>query len=437
MKTTLTRLSALFCLTIASHTAIAAPISINQSTDGIVAKVNDEIILKSELVDAMNVINAQAHASGVNLSEERIQQEALDALILRKLQLGIIKRADLTANNELIDRQLLSIAQAQGFKTLEELQSSLDAKQAGSYAKLRQEVIEESALSALAQHSISNRVKISNQEINAFLASPEARTLNQDEYRTIHIRVPYVGNTANPTNAQQQEALAVALRVKTALENGQTYQEAMLSARGNYIQELQGADTGYNQAKNLPNELTNIITNLAVGAVRQPIITPTGVDVVMLTGKRAANQIMIPEWHTSHILVRVDASQNSALAKQKIDELYASLQQGANFESLAATYSDDTASATQRGVLGWVNEGQMVPEFEAVMKNTERGDFSAPFTTQYGWHILRINDTRQRDATEQYRRARAEEILFNRMAPQAREDWLQELRSSAYIKIMQ
>ena len=125
------------------------------------------------------------------------------------------------------------------------------------------------------------------------------------------------------------------------------------------------------------------------------------------------------------------------MAEQKINALYRELQQGADFATLAATYSDDAGSAAQRGSLGWVKEGDMVPEFEAMMKQTERGDFSAPFRSQFGWHILKVDNTRQRDVTEQYRRSAAREFLFSRQAPQAQEDWLQELRSGAYIRVFE
>lgn len=403
--------------------------------DGIVAQVNDEIILKSELQSAMQSIATQARANGTLLSQTQLHNEALDALIARKLQLGIIKRADFVLNEEIINRQLLQIAQSQGFNSLQALQQSLDKKAAGSYAALRQDVIEEATLSALSQQQVASRIQISNADIQAFLASAEAKNLNPTEYRTIHVRIPYLADYQKLTYEQQQAALEVAGRVRYALEDGQSLIDAMRYAKKDYPKELQGADTGYNQARALPNELVNAIITMQKGQVSPPIVTPDGIDIVMLTDKRSSNAMIVPEWHTRHILVRVDNLQGQEVAKQRIETLYQQLQQGADFETLAMTYSEDTGSATQKGSLGWVNEGQMVPEFEKMMKNTQKGDFSTPFATQFGWHILKVDDTRQRDATNEYRRAAAEEILFNRLAPQAQEDWLQELRSSAYIKI--
>ena len=103
---------------------------------------------------------------------------------------------------------------------------------------------------------------------------------------------------------------------------------------------------------------------------------------------------------------------------------------------MASTYSKDPGSASQGGDLGWVNEGDMVPSFEAMMKKTSVNDFSAPFQSQFGWHILKVDEKRQKDVTDNYRRNMARELLYQRLAPQAMEDWLQELRAQSFIQIM-
>lgn len=304
-----------------------ANISVGQSTDGILAQVNDEVILKSELIDASQELAKEYQAQNIKIDNQQLQSQALDELITKKLQLGIVRRSGFVANENLINQQLSQIAASRGFNNLNDFQKALDAQEAGRYSKLRTQLNEEASLAALWQAQVAPRIKISNQEIEAFLNSPEGKNIN-------------------------------------------------------------------------------------------------------------VKQTLIPEWQTSHILAQVDNNRTDAMAQQKINALYNQLQQGADFANLAATYSDDTGSATQKGSLGWVSEGQMVPEFETVMKNTETGDYSTPFRSQFGWHILKIDNQRQRDITEQKRADTAREILFNRMATQAEEDWVQELKAGAYIHII-
>ncbi len=404
------------------------------NSDGVVATVNNEIILQSELKEAMDSLSEQYQKQGQAIDATTLKNQALDMLILRKLQLDIINRAGFNINESVVNAQMLKIAQSQGFDNLTDFQKSLDAKKSGSYALLRRQFLEESALDILWQNQLSQRVKVDKQDIDAFLNSPEGRALNQAEYRSLHVRVPY---PQNATVAQKAQATQVAERLRSTLTQSSSLQEAMSKAQDDYPVQIQGTDTGYHTTSGLPIETRDIITKLSVGEVSPIITADTGVDVIRLIDKRGSEQkITVPEWHTSHILIKADNS-NAAIAEQKINEIYTALQRGANFEDLAATYSEDTGSATQKGSLGWVGEDQTVPAFEATMKNTEKGDFSTPFTTQFGYHILKVNDIRQRDVTNEYREAQAQEILINRLAPQAHEDWLQELKAGAYIDIRQ
>ncbi len=96
----------------------------------------------------------------------------------------------------------------------------------------------------------------------------------------------------------------------------------------------------------------------------------------------------------SHILIRVDQNADAptvAAAKAKIDKVAADLKAGANFAAEAKQYSEDTGSATSGGELGYFSRGQMDSDFEKVAFTTPVGQISAPFRTQFGWHILKVN----------------------------------------------
>lgn len=409
------------------------------STDGILALVNDNAILKSDLMDAIVQTQARAQAAGQPIANSpQLQSEVLNALILRELQLSLINRVGLKPDEAAINQRLAQIAQAQGLSSLTALQQRLDSNQAGSYATLRAQLMEDAAIQSLQQRQISNRVRISEQDIDAFLASPEAKRLNQSEYQTIHVRVPYIDDYNRLSPSQRDQALKVAQTLRTLLQAPDVdVSDAMSRAKGSYPIELQGGDMGFHKAAALPTELASEITKLTVGAVSAPLVTPEGIDIVKLANKKSNNSTIIPQWRTRHILIEVDELQTDALAEQKINDLYNQLRQGADFAGLAATYSDDPGSAGRGGDLDWVSESDMIGPFEAVMKKTAVGDYSAPFKTQFGWHILKVDGERQHDVSDQYRRNLAKQALYQRLAPQAQEDWLQELRASAYIQVFE
>ncbi len=408
------------------------------SSDGIIAMVNDNVILKSDLMSAIAQTQARAEAAGQPIANSpQLQSEVLNALILRELQLSFINRVGLKPDEAAINQRLTQVAQSQGLSSLSELQQSLDRQQPGSYATFRAQLIEDAAIQALQQRQISSRVRISEQDIDAFLASPEAKRLSQSEYQTIHVRVPYIDDYNRLSAAQREEAQRVAEDIRRRLQAPNTdVNEVIKAAQGRYPIDIQGGNMGYHKAAALPTELSDQIVKLDVGAVSAPLVTPEGIDIIKLADKKSSDKVIVPQWHTRHILVNVDELQSDALAEQKINDLYEQLRRGADFASLASTYSDDVGSAGRGGDLEWVSEGEMVAPFEAVMKQTPVGDFSAPFKSQFGWHILKVEGARNFDATTQYRRNLARQALYQRLAPQAKEDWLQELRSAAYIQII-
>lgn len=408
------------------------------STDGIIALVNENAILKSELINAIQQTQARAQAAGEPMANSaQLQSEVLNALILRELQLSMVKRVGLNPDEAAINQRLAQIAQTQGLNSISALQQRLDAAQPGSYAALRTQLIEDAAIQALQQRQISNRVRISEQDIDAFLASPEAKRLNQSEYQTIHVRVPYMDDYSRLSDAQREEALKVAQALRDRLlAPNINVAEAVAASQGSYPIPLQGGDMGFHKAAALPTELSSEITKLDVGAVSAPLVTPEGIDIIKLADKKSSDTMLIPQWHTRHILVKVDELQTDALAEQKINDLYEQLRNGADFAGLASTYSDDPGSAGRGGDLHWVSEEDMIGPFEAMMKNTAVGDYSVPFKTQFGWHILKVEGKRQQDVSDQYRRNMARQTLYQRLAPQAKEDWLQELRAGAYIQVL-
>ena len=416
----------------------AARLTPTNSTDGIIALVNENAILKSDLIAAMAQTQARAQAAGEPITNSaQLQSEVLNALIMRELQLSMVKRVGLNPDEAAINQRLAQIAQAEGLSSLGELQQRLDAAKPGSYATLRAQLIEDAAIQALQQRQIASRVRISEQDIDAFLASPEAKRLSQSEYQTIHVRIPYMDDYSRLSDVEREEALKVAQRLRTRLQAPNVdVTEAIAASQGSYPIQLQGGDMGFHKAAALPTELASEITKLEVGAVSAPLVTPEGIDIIKLANKKSSDTMLVPQWHTRHILVKVDELQTDALAEQKINDLYEQLRKGADFASLASTYSDDPGSAGRGGDLDWVGEEQMIGPFEATMKNTPVGDYSAPFKTQFGWHILKVESKREQDVSDEYRRNMARQALYQRLAPQAKEDWLQELQAGAYIQIL-
>ena len=421
-----------------------APVVTNSSQDqvidGVIAIVNDTPILRSQLDRAVAQASAQLQAQNKPVPPaQQLYPQVLDQLITKQIQLDIIKRQGLQAEENAVNAALTNLAQQNGVASLAEFQQKLDAQRAGSYQALRQKVSEDLAIQTLQQQQLASRIKISDQDVNNFLKSPESNALEKSQYRTLHIRVPFVADAAGKTSdKQKKQALTVATQIAKNLQaENANIEQIMTDAQTNYNAQIQGGDMGYHVAAELPTELSKNITALEVGQVTNPIATAEGYNVIKLVDKRGGQQKIIDQWHTRHILISPSTALPADMAKQQIDTIYEKLRQGEDFATLASTYSKDPGSASNGGDLGWVSEGDMVPSFEAMMKKTSVNDYSVPFQSQFGWHILKVDEKRQKDVSDVYRKNMAREILYQRMAPQALDDWMQDLRAQAYVKIMQ
>ncbi len=424
----------------AKPTPVVTSSSQDQVIDGVIAIVNDTPILRSQLDRAVAQASAQLQVQNKPVPPaQQLYPQVLDQLITKQIQLDIIKRQGLQAEENAVNAALTNLAQQNGVASLAEFQQKLDAQRAGSYQALRQKVSEDLAIQTLQQQQLASRIKISDQDVDNFLKSPESNALEKSQYRTLHIRVPFVADaTGKTSDKQKKQALSVATQIAKNLQaENANIEQIMTDAQTNYNAQIQGGDMGYHVAAELPTELSKNITALEVGQVTNPIATAEGYNVIKLVDKRGGQQKIIDQWHTRHILISPSTALPADMAKQQIDTIYEKLRQGEDFATLASTYSKDPGSASNGGDLGWVSEGDMVPSFEAMMKKTSVNDYSVPFQSQFGWHILKVDEKRQKDVSDVYRKNMAREVLYQRMAPQALDDWMQELRAQAYVKIMQ
>ncbi|MAE71857.1 MAG: hypothetical protein CME06_15500 [Gemmatimonadetes bacterium] len=88
------------------------------------------------------------------------------------------------------------------------------------------------------------------------------------------------------------------------------------------------------------------------------------------------------------------SDEDIAKAKERIESVAEKLERGTDFGRLARIHSDDSGSAPEGGDLGWFSRGQMVPEFDDAVFAMEAGAISSPFQTEFGWHVVRLEEKR-------------------------------------------
>jgi peptidyl-prolyl cis-trans isomerase C len=132
------------------------------------------------------------------------------------------------------------------------------------------------------------------------------------------------------------------------------------------------------------------------------------------------------EAHARHILFRTDPAkpESDAAAKKKAEDVAAQLKKGADFAKLASELTEDPSGKEDGGDLGFFSKEQMVPEFAEVAFSLKPGEVSAPVKTQFGWHVIKLEEKRQRPVP-----------TFEEVKPQIEQFVVQKAQTEAVQKI--
>lgn len=411
---------------------LLAPVASLQAEvlDRIAAVVNDDIVLASELEQRVELVRQQVAARGdTRLPPEAVlRQQVLDRLILESIQLQIAERQGIRVSDRQLNDALTRIAQQNGM-TLAQFREALIAE-GQDYAQAREQIRREILLTQVQQSSVNRRINVSEQEVRNFLDSELGQQQVQAEYRLRNILFA-VPENATPEMIQRAEQQA--LEARRQLEQGTDFAELAIAV-SNAPNALQGGELGWRRESELPQALAAAIRTLGPGQISQPVRTPGGFHLLLVEDKRGGKVQLVEQTQVRHILLTANEIRSPEQTRRLINELYQRLREGQPFDELARRYSDDAASGSQGGELGWTQDGQMVPEFEQVMNNTAIGQISEPFESRFGWHILQVQDRRTQDLGEEMLEAQARNSIRQRKYNEELSNWLREIRSQAYIE---
>ena len=176
---------------------------------------------------------------------------------------------------------------------------------------------------------------------------------------------------------------------------------------------------------------------ISLNQYRQQIAQQMMMKAMLEQDKAAGKvqQVSAPEYRISHILIKTNPVLNDAQAKAKLNQLVADIKAGkTTFEESAKANSVDYVSAADGGDLGFQFLDTFDPAFANVASRAKKDQISAPFKSQFGWHVLKVTDTRQGDRTQDAYAQKAYENLVNKQAEEASKDWVKTLRKGANIQ---
>lgn len=397
--------------------------------DSVAAIVNEDVIMQSQLDERLAQIKKQ-NAAKTLPSDKRLRQKILERLISTQIQLQMAQRAGIKISDAQLNDAIERIAKSNKL-SVNQFRKNIE-RNGTSFAQAREQIRNEMAISQVQRFQVGERINITKEDIDQFMLSNLGKISSQGEY---HLRHLLIAIPSAATEDQIKKAQNKAQNIYQKVQQGADFRKLVL-AESDGRNALKGGDLGWRKEQQLPSIFAEIVPKLKVGEVSQPIKSGSGFHLIKLLEKRggSSNQL-VTQYNTRHILVKPTQIKTNRQAKSEIDTLYKKLKVGESFSKLAKEHSDDPGSGSRGGSLGWVSPKQMVPEFDKTMQQMPKGEISKPFKTQFGWHILQVQDIRETDISEELKRNKIHQLLYNRRFEDELPIWLRRIRSEAFVDI--
>lgn len=408
------------------NTAHAEPVAL----DNIAVIVNSGVVLQSDIDTSLKTLKANAKKSGQSLpSEQVLTEQVTEKLIVDTIQQQEAQRIGVRIDDNRLNEAIEEIAR-NNQQTVEQLSASI-AQEGLSYAEFREQVRKEIAASEARNALVRRRINILPAEVDN-LANILAKETNATvQYKIGHIQLRV--NDGDDKAAIEKQAQQLVEKLK---EGADFSTMAYTYSKG--PKALQGGDWGWMRKEEMPTIFADQINLQNKGSIIGPFRSGVGFHILKIEDVKGLETVAVTEVNARHILIKPTVILSDEGVQKDLKEITQRIKSGkATFAEMAQQYSQDPGSAAQDGELGYQTSEIYVPEFKHQVDTLPVGQISEPFKTVHGWHIVEVLDRREVDRTDSALKNKAYRILFNRKFNEEASAWLQEIRASAYVEVIQ
>ncbi len=398
--------------------------------DQAIVIIENDVITQTEYQKRLRFILNQYQLSGQKppQDKEAFYKQVLDHMISKRLQMQFAKSIGFEIKEWMVDKSMEDIAKKTNL-SLSEFRESI-IKSGVDYNVYRENLKEDLISREIQRRVISQRIKVSEKEIDEFIEHQSHIFKENNEYK---ISLILVSLPETPSINEKISAKNKIDMIKDKFISG----ESFASLARNYSDSgnaLDGGDLGWRKINEVPEIFLNSLEVVDKGGISDVIETLNGFYLFFLEDKKEMQNGEIVERKVRHILIKKNAIVTDVIAQNKLKELKDRIENGESFADLAKAYSDDTMSAASGGELDWAAPGTFVPQFEDKIDQLSLSQISEPFLSQFGWHILEVLDKRVQDNTEIIKRNLAKRYLISGRSREVIDAWLIELKEKNFIK---
>ena len=294
--------------------------------DRIIAVVNDEVILESELVEMERTVRGQLRQrDAVIPPSDVMRKQVLERLLIQRIQVQKADRVGIRVGDDALNATLRQIADKNGL-TLREFRDVLE-KDKYDFSDFRESIREEMIITRLRKSQVEDRVIVSDREIDNFLATQVSQGGVETVYHLLHILVS-MPEAAAPEQIQvAQEKFD---KVQDLLDSGANFSE-VAAGYSDGQNALEGGDLGWRKHGELPSLFAKVVPDLVEGQVSEVIRSGSGFHLVKLAEKKSEESHMVKQTLASHILLKTNELTTDNDAQTRLQQLRERVLNGDDF----------------------------------------------------------------------------------------------------------
>ena len=413
-----------------------------QTIDQIVAVVNEDVILESELDAAVGELMRQRGAQGNPAAvSDTLRSKVLDQLILRQLQVQRAEKDKIEVTPAELQQGVARMARRNNMDPAQ-FQQAVTAS-GMSMSSLRNRIREEIEISKVRQKEVMGQVAISDADVDRYLSNQSLRYSKDRAYRFREIEIALPDGADSTSEGLARDRLSSARR--DIVSGDVSFAEA--------ARQITDDDSGIGQAASqresdwvngtdLSDAVDTELESLAPGEVSDVFRGDDGMVLLQLIDDRGSQAsdddgetVMVTEANMRHIVLQPNEIRNAQRTRELARTVRQRIAAGDSFENLAREYSDDSATANQGGLVGWIPLNRLEPGTRRQIENLSAGETSRVFQSASGYEIVQVEDKREVDETDNAKRNKIRQQLGRKQAAEEGNLWLRRLRDEAYVDI--
>jgi len=397
--------------------------------DKIVAIVETQTITNSELNKKKEKIRkALSQQEGDMPSDKKITKLSLDQLIVEKLVSEYSLMQGISVSEEQLNNVMNGIAKSNNI-SIEELIKEIEMD-GTRYSDFREDIRIRLLFDQVKKRIIGANLKISKFEIDNFIELQKERT--PTKYNYSHIFIEYIKNNDVDVDVEKTKIKLTEVVNKLKERNFDdvaiNYSDGPMAKKGGLI--------GSKIIDEIPDIFIESLKSMKIGEISQPINGSGGFHLIKLNQieEFEMETIVVSQSKAKQILLKKNQIVSEDEIKKKLNYIRNLIIEGMSFSEAAEKYSED-GSAASKGDLGWLSPGDTIPEFEIEMDNLELNEISQPIKTALGWHLIQVNERREKDLSSESLRQRVKDSLLKQKTDIKFNDWIKTLKEGAHIEI--